>query len=88
MNKRKLNKHRQFSEQICRKAGDDFRRGKHTVKELADLYHCSLTAIYKWIHKYLPTDSLRIPEKGWRSCIDRSSRKEWAQPPTQSGGNP
>jgi transposase-like protein len=60
MNKRKLNKRRQFSEQIRRKAVTEFRSGNYTVKELADLYHCSLTAIYKWIHKYSPADSPRI----------------------------
>jgi transposase-like protein len=60
MNKRKLNKRRQFSEQIRRKAVKEFRSGKYTVKELAELYHCSLTAIYKWIYKYSPVDSPRI----------------------------
>lgn len=60
MNTRKLNKRRKFSEQIRRKVVDEFRSGNYTVKELADLYHCSLTAIYKWIHKYSPADSPRI----------------------------
>lgn len=60
MNIRKLNKRRQFSEQIRRKVVEEFRCGNYTVKELADLYHCSLTAIYKWIHKYSPADSPRI----------------------------
>jgi len=60
MNLRKLRKNRQFSEQIRRKAVDEFRSGKYTAKELADLYHCSLTTIYKWIYKYSPADSPRI----------------------------
>jgi len=60
MNKRKLNKRRQFSEQIRRKAVTEFRSGNYTVKELADLYHCSPQAIYKWIHKYSPADSPQI----------------------------
>lgn len=60
MNKRKLNKHRQFSEQIRRKAVDEFRSGKHTVKQLADLYHCSSQTIYRWIYKYSPGDSPQV----------------------------
>lgn len=60
MNKRKLNKHRQFSEQIRRKVVKEFRSGNYTVKELADLYHCTPQAIYKWIYKYSPADSPRI----------------------------
>lgn len=57
MNKRKLNKRRQFSEQIRKKVVSEFRSGKHTVIELADLYHVSTTSIYRWIHKYSPADS-------------------------------
>ncbi|HKL19671.1 MAG TPA: transposase [Halalkalibaculum sp.] len=60
MNKRKLNKRRQFSEQIRRKAVEEFRSGKYTVKELADLYHCSPQTIYRWIYKYSPGDSPSI----------------------------
>jgi transposase len=60
MNNRKLNKHRQFSEQIRRKAVKEFRCGNYTVKELADLYPCSLQTIYTWIYKYSPADSPRI----------------------------
>ena len=57
MNQRKLNKNRKFSEQIKRKVVNDFRSGKYTVKELADLYHCADVTIYRWIHKYSPADS-------------------------------
>lgn len=57
MNNRKLNKRREFSEQIRRKAVKEFRSGKYTAKELADLYHCSTQTIYRWIWKYSPADS-------------------------------
>ena len=57
MNIRKLQKKRQFSEQIKRQAVADFRAGKHTARELADLYHCSYQTIYQWIYKYSPADS-------------------------------
>jgi len=57
MNQRKLNKNRKFSEQIKRKVVKDFRSGKYTVIELADLYHCTDVTIYRWIHKYSPADS-------------------------------
>ena len=60
MNKRKLNKHRQFSEQIRRKAVKEFRSGKYTARELADLYHCVPQTIYRWIYKYSPGDSPSI----------------------------
>lgn len=60
MNKRKLNKHRVFSEQIRRKAVSEFRSGKYTAQELADLYHCSPPTIYRWIYKYSPGDSPQI----------------------------
>lgn len=60
MNTRKLNKRRQFSQEIRRKAVRDFRSGKYTVKELADLYHCSTQAVYKWIYTYSPADSPKI----------------------------
>lgn len=60
MNKRKLNKRRQFSEQIRRKAVKEFRSGKYTARELADLYHCSTQTIYRWIWKYSPADSPSI----------------------------
>jgi transposase-like protein len=56
MNHRKLNKCREFSEQIRRKAVTDFRSGKFTAQELADLYHCSSQTIYNWIYKYSPGD--------------------------------
>lgn len=55
--KRKLNKRREFSEQIRRKAVKEFRSGKYTAQELADLYHCSAQTIYRWIWKYSPADS-------------------------------
>lgn len=60
MNHRKLNKRREFSEQIRRKAVKEFRSGKHTAKELADLYHCSPNTIYRWIYKYSPGDSPQV----------------------------
>jgi transposase len=60
MNLRKLNKRREFSEQIKRKAVDDFRSGKYTALELADLYHCHHQTIYRWIYKYSPADSPKI----------------------------
>jgi transposase-like protein len=56
MNHRKLNNRREFSEQIRRKAVTDFRSGKYTAQELADLYHCSSQTIYNWIYKYSPGD--------------------------------
>jgi transposase len=49
-----------YSEQIKRKAVDDFRSGRHTALELADLYHCHPQTIYNWIYKYSPADSPRI----------------------------
>lgn len=60
MNYRKLRKRRQFSEQIKRQAVADFRSGKHTALELADLYHCHHQTIYNWIYKYSPADSPSI----------------------------
>lgn len=60
MNYRKLRKRRQFSEQIKRQAVADFRSGKHTALELADLYHCHHQTIYNWIYKYSPGDSPSI----------------------------
>ena len=60
MNLRKLQKRRYFSEQIRRKAVDEFRSGKFTAKELAELYHCSERTIYNWIYKYSPVDSPKI----------------------------
>lgn len=56
MNLRKLKKRRQFSEQIKRQAVADFRSGKYTALELADLYHCHHQTIYNWIYKYSPGD--------------------------------
>jgi len=60
MNLRKLNKRRQFSEQIKRQVVTDFRSGKYTALELADLYHCHHQTIYNWIYKYSPGDSPSI----------------------------
>lgn len=60
MNKRKLRKNRQFSEQVRRRAVKEFRSGKYTVKELADLYVCSPQSIYRWIYKYSPADSPQL----------------------------
>lgn len=60
MNIRKLNKRREFSEQIRRKVVNEFRSGKYTALELADLYHCSSQTIYNWIYKYSPGDSPQV----------------------------
>lgn len=57
MNKRKLRKRREFSEQIKRQAVAEFRSGKYTAIELAKLYSCSKPTIYRWIYKYSPADS-------------------------------
>lgn len=60
MNLRKLRTNRQFSEQIRKKAVEQFRSGKFTAKQLSDLYHCSPNTIYRWIYKYSPADSPQI----------------------------
>lgn len=60
MNTRKLYKRREFSEQIRRKVVNEFRSGKYTAQELADLYHCSSQTIYRWIYKYSPGDSPQV----------------------------
>ena len=60
MNHRKLIKLRQFSDQVRRQVVKDFRSGKHTVAELAELYQCSTQSIYNWIYKYSPADSPAI----------------------------
>lgn len=60
MDKRKLNKRREFSEQIKRKVVSEFRDGKYTVNELADLYHCAPQTIYRWIYKYSPADQPQV----------------------------
>jgi len=60
MNKRKLNKRREFSEQVKRQAVGEFRSGKYTAQELADLYHCAPQTIYQWIYKYSPGDSPQV----------------------------
>jgi len=60
MQTRKLNIRREFSVEIRKKAVREFRSGKYTVKELANLYHCSQQAIYRWIYKYSPADSPKI----------------------------
>lgn len=60
MNTRKLNIRREFSIEIRKKAVRDFRSGKYTVKELADLYHCSQQAVYTWIYKLSPADSPKV----------------------------
>ena len=59
-NKRKLYRRREFSEQIKRKVVKEFRAGRYTVKELADLYSCSQKSIYRWIYKYSPADTPSI----------------------------
>lgn len=84
MNKRKLNKRREFSEQIRRKAVREFRSGKYSVKELADLYHCAPTTIYRWIYKYSPADSPSVnvvemsesTDKKVKDLTDRIARLE------------
>lgn len=58
--KRKLQRRRHFSDEIRRKVVRQFREGKHTVKELSDLYHVSHQSIYRWIHKFSPTDEPTI----------------------------
>ena len=60
MNKRKLNKRREFSEQVKRQVVGEFRSGKYTARELADLYNCSPPTIYRWIYKYSPGDSPQV----------------------------
>ena len=58
--KRKLQTRREFSEQIRKQAVREFRSGQYTAKELADLYHCTPQTIYRWIHKYSPSDEPKI----------------------------
>lgn len=58
--KRKLQRRREFSDEIRRKVVREFREGKYTVKELAELYHASEPSIYRWIHKFSPTDEPTI----------------------------
>lgn len=71
MNYRKLRKRRQFSEQIKRQAVADFRSGKHTALELADLYHCHHQTIYNWIYKYSPGDSPQVNVVEMSKSTDR-----------------
>lgn len=58
--KRKLQRRRHFSDEIRRNVVREFREGKHTVKELSELYHVSHQSIYSWIHKFSPTDEPTI----------------------------
>lgn len=58
--KRKLQRRRHFSDEIRRKVVREFREGKYTVKELTELYHVSHQSIYRWIHKFSPTDEPTI----------------------------
>ncbi len=60
MQNRKLNIRREFSPEIRKQVVREFRSGKFTVKELADLYHCSTQVIYRWIYKYSPADSPKV----------------------------
>ncbi len=60
MNHRKLGKRKIYSEQIKRKVVDEFRSGRRTALELADLYHCHPQTIYRWIYKYSPGDSPQV----------------------------
>lgn len=71
MNYRKLNKRREFSEEIRRKAVKEFRSGKYTAKELANLYHCSEPTIYRWIYKYSPGDSPQVNVVEMSESTDR-----------------
>lgn len=72
MEKRTLRRNRIFSEQTRRKAVDQFRSGKFTAKQLADLYHCSTITIYRWIHKYSPADK---PQLNVVEMADSSDKK-------------
>lgn len=58
--KRKLQRRREFSDEVRRKVVREFREGKHTVKELSELYHVTQQTIYRWIHKFSPTDEPTI----------------------------
>lgn len=58
--KRKLQRRREFSDEVRRKVVREFRQGNHTVKELAALYHVSEQSIYRWIHKFSATDEPTI----------------------------
>ncbi|NGP87723.1 IS3 family transposase [Fodinibius halophilus] len=58
--KRKLQRRRQFSDEVRRNVVREFREGKYTVKELAKLYHVSAQSIYRWIHKFSSTDKPTI----------------------------
>lgn len=86
MDSRKLNKRRQFSEQIRRKVVNEFRCGRYTVKELATLYHCSQQTIYRWIYKYSPADSPSVtvvdmadsPDQKVQQLQDKIARLERA----------
>jgi transposase len=71
MDIRKLNKRREFSEQIRRKVVGEFREGRYTVKELADLYQVSTSTIYRWIYKYSPADSPSVTVVEMADSTDR-----------------
>lgn len=58
--KRKLQRRREFSDEVRRKVVGEFRAGKYTVKELAELYHVSEQSIYRWIHKFSSTDEPNV----------------------------
>jgi transposase-like protein len=73
--KRKLRTRRQFSEQIRKKAVEEFRSGKYTAKELASLYHCSEQTIYRWIRKYSPADQPKINVVEMAESTDQKVKK-------------
>lgn len=72
MDKRKLRQRRTFSEEIKRKAVKQFRSGKYSAIELADLYHCVPQTIYNWIYKYSPHDQ---PQVNVVEMADSSDKK-------------
>ena len=51
-NLRRIQKKRQFSEDLKRKIVKDFEKGEITIKEISKFYEVSVTAVYKWIYKY------------------------------------
>lgn len=72
--KRKLQRRREFSDEIRRKVVGEFREGKHTVKELAKLYHTSEQTIYRWIHKFSPTDKPTVPVVEMADSTDKKRK--------------
>jgi transposase-like protein len=73
--KRKLRTRRKFSEQIKRQVVEEFRAGKYSAKELANLYHCSSQTIYRWIRKYSPADQPKINVIEMAESTDQKVKK-------------